>query len=74
MLPVGKYKEPHFLLKLEFLPSPEIPESAFTIEEIKEYLPPPLGSSEIKDFNILYHVRLKEKKVIEEDKEEEKQK
>lgn len=55
------------MLKLEFLPTPEIPENVFAIEEIKEYLPAPLGMSEIEDFNILYHVRLKEKKVIEED-------
>ena len=46
-IPVGKYKEPHFLLKLEFVPTPEIPENAFDIEDIKEYVPPPLGESEI---------------------------
>ena len=60
LVPIGKYKEPHFLLKLEFMPVPDIPENAFDIEEIREYVPPPLGISEIKDFNILYHLRLKE--------------
>ena len=60
MIPIGKYKEPHFLLKLEFVATPDIPENAFEVEEIKEYVPPPLGESSIEEFNILYHVRVKE--------------
>jgi hypothetical protein len=36
------------------------------IEELKEYVPPPVGQSKPSDFNILYHVKLMSSKEDEE--------
>ena len=51
----SKIREPLFFLNVDFNFSP-IPEDQITLDPIKEFIPPPIGTSKPEDFLINYHV------------------
>lgn len=53
----GEATDPLFHIMLEHNFEP-IEERYIEVELLKDFVPPPIGNSQDKDFNILYHVRL----------------
>lgn len=51
----SKIREPLFFLNVDFNFKP-IPEDEITLDAIKEFIPPPIGTSKPEDFLINYHV------------------
>jgi dynein heavy chain len=65
--------DPLFVVNLEFHPENEIPQSAMVKEETEDFKPPPHGTSQPKDFDLLTHLELEpeieEGKDLEEEEE-----
>lgn len=58
----GKYKEPLFFLTLQGRFDAKIEENSVFSQETREFIPPPLGTSEPQEFSLLLHLRLRGEK------------